>query len=82
MDEVLNGFFDLIFQAGWPWFSILTRTGVFKGEENHSKFPADLVRPNELSFMIHHYIFFLLMVLMKEWSYGLKIGCRHGGGGD
>ncbi|KAK3012463.1 hypothetical protein RJ639_007974, partial [Escallonia herrerae] len=25
-----------------PWFSILTRTGVFKGNENHAKHPADL----------------------------------------
>ncbi|KAK9998469.1 hypothetical protein SO802_018072 [Lithocarpus litseifolius] len=30
-------------QAGHPWFSILTRTGVFKGKENPSDFPADLV---------------------------------------
>lgn len=30
-------------QVGHPWFSILTRTGVFKGKENHAKFPADLV---------------------------------------
>ncbi|KAJ4725939.1 hydrolase family protein / HAD-superfamily protein [Melia azedarach] len=30
-------------QAGQPWFSILTRTGVFKGKENHAKYPADLV---------------------------------------
>ncbi|XP_062092850.1 mitochondrial hydrolase YKR070W [Humulus lupulus] len=30
-------------QAGHPWFSILTRTGVFKGKDNHSEFPADLV---------------------------------------
>ncbi|KAL5833034.1 hypothetical protein ACOSQ3_016708 [Xanthoceras sorbifolium] len=30
-------------QAGRPWFSILTRTGVFKGKENHKDFPADLV---------------------------------------
>ncbi|AES67530.1 putative HAD-superfamily hydrolase, subfamily IIA [Medicago truncatula] len=30
-------------QTGHPWFSILTRTGVFKGKENHDKFPADLV---------------------------------------
>ncbi|XP_060174479.1 mitochondrial hydrolase YKR070W isoform X2 [Lycium barbarum] len=30
-------------QAGIPWFSILTRTGVFKGKENHDDFPADLV---------------------------------------
>ncbi|KAF2283358.1 hypothetical protein GH714_003511 [Hevea brasiliensis] len=30
-------------QAGHPWFSILTRTGVFKGTENHTEFPADLV---------------------------------------
>ncbi|KAK3009552.1 hypothetical protein RJ639_013782, partial [Escallonia herrerae] len=29
-------------QAGNPWFSILTRTGVFKGNENHAKHPADL----------------------------------------
>ncbi|KAH1219051.1 Uncharacterized protein GmHk_13G039279 [Glycine max] len=30
-------------QTGHPWFSILTRTGVFKGKENHDKFSADLV---------------------------------------
>ncbi|KAL1203248.1 hypothetical protein V5N11_005489 [Cardamine amara subsp. amara] len=30
-------------QAGTPWFSILTRTGVFKGKHNHAEFPADLV---------------------------------------
>ncbi|XP_059626710.1 uncharacterized protein YKR070W isoform X2 [Cornus florida] len=30
-------------QAGHPWFSILTRTGVFKGKENHAEYPADLV---------------------------------------
>lgn len=30
-------------QAGHPWVSILTRTGVFKGKENHADFPADLV---------------------------------------
>ncbi|KAG7627460.1 putative HAD-superfamily hydrolase, subfamily IIA, HAD superfamily [Arabidopsis thaliana] len=30
-------------QAGTPWFSILTRTGVFKGKDNHAEFPADLV---------------------------------------
>ncbi|KAL4278949.1 hypothetical protein GQ457_03G027510 [Hibiscus cannabinus] len=30
-------------QAGHPWFSILTRTGVFRGKDNHTEFPADLV---------------------------------------
>lgn len=30
-------------QAGRPWLSILTRTGVFKGKGNHSEQPADLV---------------------------------------
>ncbi|KAH7537345.1 hypothetical protein FEM48_Zijuj03G0082700 [Ziziphus jujuba var. spinosa] len=30
-------------QAGHPWFSILTRTGVFNGNDNHADFPADLV---------------------------------------
>ena len=30
-------------QAGHPWFSILTRTGVFKERGNHAEFPADLV---------------------------------------
>ncbi|GAB4854898.1 hypothetical protein Ancab_023485 [Ancistrocladus abbreviatus] len=30
-------------QAGHPWISILTRTGVFRGKENHEEFPADLV---------------------------------------
>ncbi|KAL8557530.1 hypothetical protein ACS0TY_004826 [Phlomoides rotata] len=30
-------------QAGCPWFSILTRTGVFRQRENHTQYPADLV---------------------------------------
>ncbi|KAF3331687.1 cat eye syndrome critical region protein 5 [Carex littledalei] len=30
-------------KAGRPWFSVLTRTGVFKGKNNHAQFPADLV---------------------------------------
>ncbi|GKV28576.1 hypothetical protein SLEP1_g37602 [Rubroshorea leprosula] len=30
-------------QAGSPWFSILTRTGVFRGDSNHTEYPADLV---------------------------------------
>lgn len=30
-------------QAGHPWFSILTRTGVFKGKDNHAAYPADVV---------------------------------------
>ncbi|EPS60459.1 hypothetical protein M569_14342, partial [Genlisea aurea] len=30
-------------QAGRPWFSILTRTGVFRGKDNHPSYPADLV---------------------------------------
>ncbi|WCJ41127.1 hydrolase family protein / HAD-superfamily protein [Euphorbia peplus] len=30
-------------EAGHPWFSILTRTGVFRGAENHKEFAADLV---------------------------------------
>ncbi|XP_015874168.3 mitochondrial hydrolase YKR070W [Ziziphus jujuba] len=30
-------------KAGHPWFSILTRTGVFKEKGNHPNFPADLV---------------------------------------
>ncbi|KAJ6322890.1 hypothetical protein OIU77_012680 [Salix suchowensis] len=29
-------------QAGHPWFSILTRTGVFRGKHNHAEFPADM----------------------------------------
>lgn len=30
-------------QAGRPWFSILTRTGVFRGKENDLEYPADMV---------------------------------------
>uniref|UniRef100_A0A803LCW2 Uncharacterized protein n=1 Tax=Chenopodium quinoa TaxID=63459 RepID=A0A803LCW2_CHEQI len=30
-------------QAGRPWFSILTRTGVFRGKENDPECPADMV---------------------------------------
>lgn len=37
------------FQAGQPWFSILTRTGVFKGKQNHTEYPADLVCENPCS---------------------------------
>ncbi|XP_020595239.1 uncharacterized protein YKR070W [Phalaenopsis equestris] len=33
-------------EAGRPWFSILTRTGVFKGRDNHQDYPADLVVEN------------------------------------
>ncbi|CAI9778807.1 unnamed protein product [Fraxinus pennsylvanica] len=33
-------------ETGSPWFSILTRTGVFKGEKNHDNHPADLVVDN------------------------------------
>lgn len=30
-------------KAGDPWFSVLTRTGVFRGKDNHTQFPANLV---------------------------------------
>ncbi|KAL6648331.1 hypothetical protein ACP70R_012555 [Stipagrostis hirtigluma subsp. patula] len=30
-------------KAGHPWSSVLTRTGVFRGEDNDPQFPADLV---------------------------------------
>ncbi|KAK9064128.1 hypothetical protein SSX86_018000 [Deinandra increscens subsp. villosa] len=30
-------------KAGHPWFSILTRTGVFRGKENHTDYPAHQV---------------------------------------
>ncbi|RWR85878.1 HAD-superfamily hydrolase [Cinnamomum micranthum f. kanehirae] len=39
-------------QAGHPWFSILTRTGVFKGRENDFNYPADLVGPSVPSLLI------------------------------
>ncbi|KAJ0046455.1 hypothetical protein Pint_06142 [Pistacia integerrima] len=39
-------------QAGHPWFSVLTRTGVFKGSGNDAEFPADLA-----SAIIHIYKF-------------------------
>jgi len=31
------------FQAGHPWSSVLTRTGVFRGKDNDPQFPADAV---------------------------------------
>lgn len=40
-----------MWQAGSPWFSILTRTGVFKGKDNHPEFPADLVRIDIISYV-------------------------------
>lgn len=39
-------------QAGYPWFSILTRTGVFRQRENHTQYPADMVLHIPLSFTI------------------------------
>ncbi|RZS07445.1 hypothetical protein BHM03_00038276 [Ensete ventricosum] len=30
-------------KVGHPWFSILTRTGVFRDKNNHEQYPADLV---------------------------------------
>ncbi|KAK8918783.1 hypothetical protein KSP39_PZI021219 [Platanthera zijinensis] len=33
-------------KAGYPWFSILIRTGVFKGKDNHPEYPADMVVEN------------------------------------
>ncbi|KAD2804935.1 hypothetical protein E3N88_38312 [Mikania micrantha] len=33
--------------AGHPWFSILTRKGVFRGKENHIDYPADQVVDTE-----------------------------------
>ncbi|KAK0606139.1 hypothetical protein LWI29_034472 [Acer saccharum] len=47
-------------QAGRPWFSILTRTGVFKGKENHAEFPADLV-VNTVEEAVDY-------ILEKEWT--------------
>lgn len=32
-----------VIKTGHPWFSILTRTGVFRGKDNHKQFPANLV---------------------------------------
>lgn len=50
-------------QAGPPWLSILTRTGVFRGEGNHFKFPADLVCINSLSCYSFAKIFVLDMIM-------------------
>jgi len=44
------------FQTGHPWFSILTRTGVFKGKQNHDKFSADLVIPCVPLEKFHKYV--------------------------
>lgn len=30
-------------RAGRPWFSILVRSGTFRGTQNHDKYPADVV---------------------------------------
>jgi hypothetical protein len=53
---------NVAFQTGHPWFSILTRTGVFKGKENHEKFPADLVIPfvSLQTIFVDAYTFFTL----------------------
>ncbi|WOL08477.1 hypothetical protein Cni_G17230 [Canna indica] len=34
-------------KAGHPWFSILTRTGVFRCRDNHEHFPADMLEELE-----------------------------------
>ncbi|CAI0411619.1 unnamed protein product [Linum tenue] len=39
-------------EAGQPWFSILTRTGVFRGEHNHAEFPADLVSTDSTKYSL------------------------------
>lgn len=58
---------NIVFQTGHPWFSILTRTGVFKGKENHDKFPADLVIPcHPLKNNSDTYPFFLSISFKKE----------------
>lgn len=46
--DVFNKSPHLTNQAGHPWFSILTRTGVFKGKDNHKEFPADMVSSREM----------------------------------
>jgi hypothetical protein len=61
---------NVAFQTGHPWFSILTRTGVFKGKENHEKFPADLVIPfvTFQTIFVDAYIFFYPIVLIRKKS--------------
>lgn len=56
-------------QAGPPWLSILTRTGVFRGEGNHIKFPADLVCINSLSCVIvlQKYLFWTWLWHLTFW---------------
>lgn len=43
MRVILKLFLLLHSQAGSPWFSILTRTGLFRQKENHAEYPAHLV---------------------------------------
>jgi hypothetical protein len=58
---------NVAFQTGHPWFSILTRTGVFKGKENHEKFPADLVIPFvSLQTIFVIYLFYPLVLIRKK----------------
>ncbi|KAA8543975.1 hypothetical protein F0562_021848 [Nyssa sinensis] len=52
-------------QAGHPWFSVLTRTGVFKGKENHAEYPADLFG---LFLLLHHLLSLPLFVAMCRAS--------------
>ncbi|XP_020549208.1 uncharacterized protein YKR070W-like isoform X3 [Sesamum indicum] len=53
-------------QAGYPWFSILTRTGVFRQRENHTQYPADMV-----NLMILYSLFLLLFTVVS-----VKTICR------
>ncbi|RWW76683.1 hypothetical protein BHE74_00015211, partial [Ensete ventricosum] len=42
LESIYNSDHPLL-QVGHPWFSILTRTGVFRDKNNHEQYPADLV---------------------------------------
>ncbi|XP_021739685.1 uncharacterized protein YKR070W-like isoform X2 [Chenopodium quinoa] len=56
-------------QAGDPWISVLTRTGMFHGKGNHQEYPADLVVDT-----VEDAVDF---ILEKEFSSG-QSGCSSG----
>lgn len=69
----INGSIILFcFQAGNPWFSILTRTGVFRGESNHAEFPADLA-----SQLMKWWFFFNMHEKCIIWNYTRRQACAH-----
>ncbi|RRT71340.1 hypothetical protein B296_00010087 [Ensete ventricosum] len=62
-----------LLQVGHPWFSILTRTGVFRDKNNHEQYPADLVGVFNFIFNLPNLLltlpFDLRLITRPEWPF-------------